>query len=151
MCNQLSQKIDNLNINNINKQELKRKEGKYIGQVVYGKAEGKGTWYGYNGNIYEGEWKNNKQEGKGIFYYNNGDRYEGDFRNSKFEGKGIYYYNNGDRYEGEWKNEKKKEKELFILGMVIEGWLIIIMVKKQESMLDLLKMERLKQKIINLD
>ena len=48
-------KIDNLNINNINKQEIKFKDGKYIGQVVNGLAEGKGTWYGFNGDRYEGE------------------------------------------------------------------------------------------------
>ena len=48
-------KIDNLNINNINKQELKFDDGKYIGEVVNGLAEGKGTWYGFNGDRYEGE------------------------------------------------------------------------------------------------
>ena len=52
----LSQKIDNLNINNINKQEIKYSDGsKYIGQVVNGLPEGKGTWYGDDGDRYEGE------------------------------------------------------------------------------------------------
>ena len=38
----LSQKIDKSEINNINKQELKRNDDKYISQVVNGLAEGKG-------------------------------------------------------------------------------------------------------------
>ena len=62
----LSQKIDNLNINNINKQELKFNNGKYIGQVVNGLAEGKGTWYEINGDRYEGEFKKGIYDGKGI-------------------------------------------------------------------------------------
>ena len=85
----LSQKIDNLNINNINKQEIKFSDGKYIGQVENGLAEGKGIFYGFNGDRYEGEFRNNKQVGKGIYYYNNepwkGDRYEGEWRNGKKE------------------------------------------------------------------
>ena len=72
-------KIDNLNINNINKQELKFDDGKYIGEVVNGLAERKGTWYGFNGDRYEGEWRNGKQKGRGIYYYNkSGNRYEGE-------------------------------------------------------------------------
>ena len=106
LCNQINKRFDKLEINNINKQELKINNGKYIGQVVNGLAEGKGTWYGDNGNRYEGEWRNGKAEGKGILYYNNepwkGERYEGEWRNGKKEGKGIYYYNkSGNRYEGE--------------------------------------------------
>ena len=58
--NQMNKKFDELkfnNINQINNQELKYDDGRYIGQVV-----------------------NGKPDGKGIYYYNNGDRYEGDFR-----------------------------------------------------------------------
>ena len=80
--NILIHKFDNLNINTKNKQELKLHYGRYIGEVVNGLAEGKGTWYGT-----EGE--------------RAGNRYEGDFKNNKFEGKGIYYWNNGDIYEGD--------------------------------------------------
>ena len=59
-------KFDELKINNtINNQQLKRMNGKYIGQVVNGLAEGKGIWYGtkelYVGDRYEGDWRNNKQ------------------------------------------------------------------------------------------
>ena len=69
LCNQINKRFDKLEINNINKQELKFNDGKYIGQVVNGITEGKGTWYGFNGDRYEGEWRNGKKEGKGIYYY----------------------------------------------------------------------------------
>ena len=45
-------------------------------------------------------------------YYNNGDIYEGDWKNDEKEGKGTEYYNRddqfkGDKYVGDWKNCKK--------------------------------------------
>ena len=50
MCNQTNKRFDKLEINNINKKEIKCIDGKYIGEVVNGLAEGKGTCYGFNGN-----------------------------------------------------------------------------------------------------
>ena len=92
--------------NNIKKEEIKYKDGKYIGQVLNGLREGKGIYYYNNGDKYEGFWKNNKKDGKGIYYYNDGNRYEGEWKNGIKEGKGIYYYNDGDRYEGDFKNDR---------------------------------------------
>ena len=84
ILNQINKRFDKLEINNntFNNKEIIDINGRYIGQVVNGKAEG-----------------------KGIEYYNNGERYEGDFRNDKREGKGIYYYNNGDRSMGDFQND----------------------------------------------
>ena len=63
--NQMNKKFDEIKFNNqINNQEMKVINGRYIGQVVNGIAEG-----------------------KGIKYFDDGDRYEGDFRNDKKEGK----------------------------------------------------------------
>ena len=101
---QLNKKINEIKINNNDNQELQGIDGKYIGQAVNGKAEGKGIWYGDNGDRYEGDFRNGKQEGKGIYYYNSGDRYEGEWRNGNKEGKGICYFNNGNRYEGDFRN-----------------------------------------------
>ena len=60
----LNQKFDKLNINNniINK-EIKYKDGRYVGQVVNGLREGKGTKYWNDGDRYEGDWRNDKREG----------------------------------------------------------------------------------------
>ena len=107
---QMNKKFDKLNINNINNQEIRYNEGRYVGQVVNGLPEGKGIFFWNDGpskgDRYEGEWRNNKMEGKGIYYAHNGDRYEGDYRNGKREGKGIYYYNNGNREMGDYYNDK---------------------------------------------
>ena len=95
-------------INEVLNKEIKYDNGRYVGQVVNDKAEGKGIYYCKNGNRYEGDFKNDKREGKGIYYFKSGDRYEGDFKNDKIEGKGIYYYNNGDRHEGDYKDDKRE-------------------------------------------
>jgi len=104
--NKLNNKIDKLKIN----QEIDFKDGKYTGETINGKAEGKGIKYYKNGDKYEGDWKNGIKEGKGIYYYKNGGRYEGDWKNSLGEGKGIHYYKNGDIYEGGYKNGLKEGK-----------------------------------------
>ena len=95
LYNQINKRFDELKFNNnnsFNNQEIRSNIGRYVGQVVNGKPEGKGIFYVNNGDRYEGDFRNGKAEGKGIYYYNDGDRYEGDFRNGKEEGKGIYYY-----------------------------------------------------------
>ena len=107
--NRQSQELKKYN----NKEEFKFRRGKYVGQAVNGLPEGKGIWFGNNGDKYEGEWKNGLAEGKGIRYYKNGDRYEGNFINDLKEGKGIFYFNNGDKYDGEWKNDKKEGKGIY--------------------------------------
>ena len=116
--NQMNKKFDELKFNNnINNQELQCPNGKYIGQVVNGKREGKGIYYldkePYKGDRYEGEWKNDLREGKGIEYFNNGDIYEGEFKEGLENGKGIYYYNDGDRYEGNFRNNKRDGKGIY--------------------------------------
>ena len=125
LFDKLNKSFDELKVNNINKQELKFNNGKYIGQVVNGLADGKGTWYEINGDRYEGEFKNGKVEGKGIYYYKSGNRYEGDFRNANREGKGIYYFSNGDRRMGDYYNDKPIGKHVMLTkngDVKIENW-----------------------------
>ena len=58
--NKLSNKLNNLNINNKSNQELQFSDGRYVGEVLNALAEGKGIWYGINGDRYEGDWRNDK-------------------------------------------------------------------------------------------
>ena len=110
---EINQNIKDFKNNNMNIQEIKHDNGRYVGQVVNGLAEGRGIKYYDDGDRYEGEYRNDKKEGKGIYYIHNGDRYEGDFRNDKRNGKGIMYYSNGDRYEGEWNEWNREGKGIF--------------------------------------
>ena len=66
--NKIETKLDKLNINNNNNQELRLSDRKYIGQVINGLPEGNGVMYIDSGNIYKGEFKNGKYDGKGIYY-----------------------------------------------------------------------------------
>ena len=39
--------------------------------------------------------------GKGVFRKQNGNVYEGEYKNDKCDGFGVYRFSNGDWYEGE--------------------------------------------------
>jgi len=59
--------------------------------------------------------KRNNSLGKQWFdlkYYNNGDIYEGDYKDDKQEGKGIFYFNNGDREMGNYLDGQKTGKHV---------------------------------------
>ena len=120
LMNNMNKKLDNISNKNSNNLFINNginkikfyEEGKYIGQLVNNKKEGKGKMEYLNndiylGKIYEGEWKNDLREGRGIEIWKDGERFEGYFRNDKREGKGIYYFNDGMRYEGDYKNGKR--------------------------------------------
>lgn len=46
-----------------------------------------------------------KAHGKGKFIHLDGDVYEGDWRNDRANGHGVYQHQNGARYEGDWRND----------------------------------------------
>ena len=61
-----------------------------------------------NGNVYEGEMRNDERNGDGTMTYNNGDIYEGNWDYNKMHGKGkMTYKTTGDVYDGDWLNDKK--------------------------------------------
>ena len=96
ILNQMNDKNSVLKFNDImNNKELKYNNGRYVGQIVNGKREGKGIYY-WNGERYEGDWKNDKREGKGIYYYKNGDREMGDWKYGKGTGKHVKLCENGE-------------------------------------------------------
>jgi hypothetical protein len=76
-----------------------------------------------NGNIYEGEWKNNNKSGNGKMKYQNGSIYDGEWKKNKKNGKGKMIYGIGHYYEGEWKNDMKDGKGIYRTpdGVIYEG------------------------------
>ena len=45
---------------------------------------------------------NNMANGYGRVIYADGDMYEGEWKDDKAQGKGIYIHADGAKYEGEW-------------------------------------------------
>ena len=78
----------------------------YDGPMMFGKREGTGTSWWFNGNRYEGGYRRGIPEGVGKFWWANGDRYEGEYRNGD-RTKGSYWWPNGSRYQGEFVDNKK--------------------------------------------
>lgn len=102
----------------------------YIGLFKDGLRNGNGTFVWRDGEMYEGEFKNNfkngygkityapdnkneadyyfgqfkdgKEHGKGKFAWRNGDVYDGEFQNGFKSGNGTYMYTNGKKYEGQF-------------------------------------------------
>ena len=75
---------------------------KYVGQLINGKRQGKGTMTYVDQTSYEGEWYNNLKNGQGVQTFISGDKYEGNFKNDLMEGYGTYTYKNGRIYEGQF-------------------------------------------------
>ncbi len=88
----------------------------YIGKLVDGKREGKGTLIYWNFKKYEGEFKNDKRHGEGTFTDEaDGILYIGQWKDDKKSGSGAIRYKNGLKYSGEWKNDKENGKGKIIL------------------------------------
>src|SRR3990167_8095605 len=62
------------------------------------------SWRYSNGDVYQGEWRNNRPHGQGHYQRMNGDDYTGLFHNGRFQGEGVCKYGNGDTYKGNWEN-----------------------------------------------
>lgn len=79
--------------------------GYYKGDIVNGKANGKGRAK-LNKGIAEGEWKNNRLNGYGTFNTFDGIIYTGEFIDGKASGQGIQTFKDIGKYVGKWKNNK---------------------------------------------
>ena len=111
----------------MSKKEISLFDGKYNDEyiIINDKQirDGKGKMTYKNGDVYDGEWKNNEKHGKGTMTYGkDGDVhkkyingvYEGDWINDQKWGKGKMTYTKNDRksvYEGKWAFDKKVKPE----------------------------------------
>ena len=69
-----------------------------------------------NGNVYDGQWKDNQRHGHGVTVTSNKDKYDGQFQKGSIQlffyfldkkhGKGKYTFANGEFLDGMWKNDE---------------------------------------------
>jgi len=76
--------------------------GRYEGEAIKGKRQGRGTMTYPSGGRYTGEWQDDKWHGEGVGVAANGNRYEGTYRDGQKHGEGVYVWSDGDRYEGDF-------------------------------------------------
>ena len=92
----------------IKKKKLIDSEGnfkKYLNDEGYLVDKAKNEILLYDVGVYEGEIVNYRPAGKGIIKYFNGDVYEGEFKNYYIRhGNGIYTFKNGEKQEGVFKD-----------------------------------------------
>lgn len=62
-----------------------------------------------NGDMYEGEWRDDLREGFGVQKFAKGDAFEGEWAMDKMHGKGILVHADGSAYEGIWESGQKVE------------------------------------------
>ena len=77
----------------------------YEGHFKDGNFNGKGLLRLGGGQSYEGDFEDDLPHGKGIYRYENGDSYEGTFKDGLRNGAGIFRYESGDIYEGGFKDD----------------------------------------------
>jgi hypothetical protein len=83
------------------KSEEKVKNGVYTGDKnEKGLYSGQGKMEYPNGDVFEGEWKNNMRDGKGKITFVNQSTYDGMWSKDEINGQGTYKYFNEDVYEG---------------------------------------------------
>jgi len=69
-----------------------------------GKMSGRGLFKYTNGDVYEGEFRNDLKEGVGRLRYHSGAVFEGEYVQDRRSGRGMYVYSTGDVYDGDWKD-----------------------------------------------
>ena len=91
----------------------------YKGQFKNGKKGPKGLMKFGEGNVYEGEFKDNSLHGKGKL--TNDTRmmcYDGEWKQNKMHGQGVYKWHDGRRYQGEYVDDKKEADEESVIGIL---------------------------------
>jgi hypothetical protein len=82
----------------------------YIGEVINGKPNGKGTAKFKSGIKYVGDFKNGYREGQGTVTFKDGSKYSGGFKADKKSGYGSYTWADGGKYVGDWLDNKMHGK-----------------------------------------
>jgi hypothetical protein len=89
--------------------------GIFDGQInVEGLREGVGNMKFINGNIYDGEFKNDLYNGHGeLRHHGSGEYYKGDWKDGKMCGNGYQRFSSGAIFEGEFRDDLKHGKGVY--------------------------------------
>ena len=107
--------------------DINNKRNEYQGKIINGKKNGFGKMNYGNGDIYEGNWKDDLRDGEGTLINNNGDKYYGIWKNDVLNEKIEIEYINGDIYQGNLKVLEQIEGKTidFGVGQVDDNYLAI--------------------------
>lgn len=115
----VSNKSNTINQNEIDKSvtlTITETNGKYTGERIEGKKEGRGKYEWNDGSVYEGEFSKDQISGQGKLTIPQKGTYEGTFVNGEKSGQGTYKFVNGDTYQGNWKNDEMSGKGTYIFA-----------------------------------
>jgi hypothetical protein len=95
----------------------------YEGDIRNDQMSGQGKMTFANGDVYKGEWDSDTIHGSGTMIYADGERYAGEWEFGKRHGKGKMVYASMAVYQGDWRNGQMsgKGKMTFADGAVYEG------------------------------
>lgn len=79
----------------------------YVGDVLRGRAHGRGVAIYSTGSRYVGQWRDNERHGHGEFFWTDGAHYAGDYRHNHRDGRGTYHFPGGEVYDGEWAEDAR--------------------------------------------
>ncbi len=90
----------------------------FYGTLSKGKYTSQVTWMFESGNAYKGGFDPVKgvMSGNGKYTFYNGEYYEGQWKNDVRQGQGLYHYANGAQFEGQWKNDEMSGQGKFTLA-----------------------------------
>ena len=86
----------------------------YDGDFKENNKTGYGTFSASTGEIYKGEILETSRNGIGTLHFTNGDIYKGAFIMDRREGHGKYIWKSGGVYDGQWFNDKMHGEGVFI-------------------------------------
>jgi hypothetical protein len=89
---------------------------RYVGETLFGKPNGLGTYTSSDGTKYVGEFEDGKINGRGTYTYNDGSEYVGEWRDGKPNGQGTYTDSEGNKHVGKWRDGKKNGQGTEILS-----------------------------------
>jgi len=87
---------------------MNNKNALYMGELIDKKRDGQGVCRWEDGNVYDGEWREDKRHGRGKFLIGEtGDEYVGEWKHGKADGYGVMTWVLGTRYEGLWRENRR--------------------------------------------